>query len=64
MRHALAVAALPFALALAGCAGWQANKGSQAVDINPFAAGTGEPVIRPSNGPGFMDGQPQDMRTR
>ena len=45
-----------------GCAGCQpGGSGSQAVDINPFAAGSGQ-VITPANGPGYMDGEPMDMR--
>ena len=64
MRRGLAVAAVWLSLGAGGCTAWQANKSSQAVDIDPFALGTGNPVIQPSNGPGFVDGQPQDLRTR
>ena len=65
MRYFVAVAVLFLSLTcLEGCTWqWQANKSSEAVDINPFA-GPGEPVISPSNGPGYMNGVPQDMRTR
>jgi hypothetical protein len=65
MRRVLtaAVLLLPFAGA-GGCAAWQANKGSQAVDINPLAVGSGEPVISPSNSYGYLDGVPLDMRSK
>lgn len=46
-----------------GCT-WQANRASQAVDIDPFAIGSGEPVVRPSNSYGYIDGQAQDMRSK
>jgi len=41
-----------------GCAGctWQANDASQAVTYTP---GEG---LRPANGPGYLDGVPQDLR--
>jgi hypothetical protein len=64
MRRFVPLAALLISLFATGCSGWQANRSSQAVDINPFALGTGNPVIQPSNAPGFINGQPQDMRTR
>ena len=52
-------------LFLAGCSGvWQANSASQAVDINPAALGTGNPVFTPSNAPGFINGEPQNLKTR
>jgi hypothetical protein len=62
MRRLLA-AALLLALAGAGCT-WQASRGSQAVDVNPFALGSGEPVFSPAEGPGYSNGVPTDMRTR
>lgn len=40
-----------------GCT-WQANSASQAVTFMP---GEG---LSPANGPGYMNGYPQDMRTR
>lgn len=48
---------------MAGCT-WQANSGSQAVEINPLNYGTGKPVVQPSNMIGYIDGQPQDMRRK
>jgi len=62
MRSAI-VAALLFLFA-GGCEGWQANRSSQAVDINQNAIGTGRPAMQPASGAGFMDGQPQNMRSR
>jgi len=56
MRHILAVATVLISLFAGGCEGWQANRSSEAVDIGPG--------IQPANGPGFMNGQPQDLRTR
>ena len=46
-----------------GCT-WQANHASQAVDVDPFAFGSGQAVFSPANGPGYMSGEAQDMRTR
>jgi hypothetical protein len=37
---------------------WQANSGSQAVTVPPFEG------LRPADGPGYMNGMPQDMRER
>ena len=51
-------------LTLAGCSGWQPTRGSQAVDVDPWAIGAGGQAITPSNAPGFINGEPQDMRTR
>jgi hypothetical protein len=47
----------------AGCT-WQANSGSQAVEINPLNYGTDRPIVQPSNMPGYIDGQPVDMRRK
>ena len=65
MRRLLAASAL-LCLALAGSGGcaWQANRGSQAVDVNPLALGSGEPVLSPSNSVGYTNGEAWDMRTR
>jgi hypothetical protein len=38
------------------------NSGSQAVEFNPFNWGSGEPVAKPSDGYGYADGQPLNMR--
>ncbi len=49
------------------CAGgctWQANKGSDAVEINPLNYGSANPVVQLSNAPGYMNGQAFDMRSR
>jgi hypothetical protein len=64
MRRSVIIAALLISPFAAGCNGLQANKSSEAVDIDLSAIGTGKPAIRPSNAPGFIDGQPQDMRTK
>jgi hypothetical protein len=65
MRDFLAAVALTLSLlGLSGCADWQANKSSQAVDFNPFAIGSGEPVFTPSNDNRYVNGEPLDMRTR
>lgn len=48
MFRVLAVVALLLLLLAGGCA-WQANNASQKVDINPFAWGSGQPVITPSS---------------
>jgi hypothetical protein len=67
MRRLLTAA--PFLLSLtgvcgcAGWSGWQANKGSQAVDFDLGAVGSGQSAITPSNAPGYMNGMPQDMRS-
>jgi len=60
----LAMIILLIPVCLGGCAiqGCQpGGSGSQAVDINPAAFGSGQ-VISPSNAPGYMDGEPMDMR--
>jgi hypothetical protein len=65
MRSSLVAVALLFLLVGAsGCLAWQANKSSQAVGIDPFAMGSGESVFKPSNAPGYVNGDAQDMRTR
>jgi hypothetical protein len=63
MFRILAVLALLLPL-VAGCGIWQANRASQAVDVDPLAFGTGGAVFTPANGPGYMNGEPQDMRRR
>jgi hypothetical protein len=62
MRRLLAVAALILPLVNTGGCSWQgqANRSSQAVDIDPWR----NPAIVPANGPGYVDGVPQDMRTK
>jgi hypothetical protein len=61
MRLSLAVAALVLALAQTGCAdSWQANRSSQAVDFDLW----NDPAFSPANGPGYMDGTAQDMRSK
>jgi hypothetical protein len=50
-------------LLVPGCT-WQANHASQAVNVDPSALGSGRAVFSPANGPGYMDGEPQDMRRR
>jgi hypothetical protein len=60
MRRVLTVAALLLLLVYAGGCTWLANSASQAVDIDPWS----NPVVTPANGPGYVDGAPQDMRTK
>ncbi len=62
MPRLLVVAA--FLCALAGCSGWQANSASEAMDVNPLGALWGEPVFTPANGPGYVNGDSLDMRSR
>jgi hypothetical protein len=64
MRRLLAAVVLLWPLAGVGGCTWQANSSSQAVSINPFALGSGEPVLSPANGPGYRDGEAQDLRTK
>jgi hypothetical protein len=65
MRRLIPIAAaFLLSVAVGGCSyTWQPNASSQAMDINPFA-GSSWPVIAPANGPGYMNGDPQDMRTK
>ena len=62
MRRLLAVAA--FLCTLTGCSGWQANNASEAMDVNPLGFLSGEPTFTPANGPGFVNGDSLDMRTK
>ena len=39
------------------------NNASQAVDINPFAWGSGQQVISPANDPGYVNGESMNMRS-
>ena len=64
MVRVLAVVLVVCPLLCAGGCAWQANSGSQAVDINPLAMFSGDSVFNPASGPGYMDGQPMDMRTK
>ena len=65
MRGTLAaVAVLLFLLGMSGCTDWQASKGSQAVDINPFAIGSAESVLTPSNDNRYMNAEALDTRNR
>ncbi len=47
---------------VAGGCTWQANNSSQGVNIDPFAFGSGQQVISPANGPGYVNGEAMDMR--
>jgi hypothetical protein len=66
MFRILAAMALLLPFVAGGCSfgPWQASNASQAVDINPWAFGSGQPVFSPSNGPGFLNGEAMDMRSR
>jgi hypothetical protein len=63
MFRILAALALLLPFMVAGCT-WQANHASQAVEVNPFAIGSGQAVFSPANGPGYINGEAQDMRRR
>jgi hypothetical protein len=58
---ALTAAALLLPLAGGGCAGWQANKASQAIDFDPSQYGA---MVTPSNSYGYVNGEAMDMRSR
>ena len=60
MLRILVVVTLLLLFVAGGCT-WQANNASEAVTINPFDLGSGH-VVSPANGPGFMNGEPTDMR--
>jgi hypothetical protein len=65
MFRILAVVLLLLPLTVTGCSStWQANRASQAVDINPLAILSGQPVLSPANGPGYINGEALDMRRR
>lgn len=61
MKQSLIISVVLLIVSAVGCT-WQANSGSQAVEINPLNYGSGTPIIQPSNAPGYMDGQPFDRR--
>jgi hypothetical protein len=63
MFRILAARALVLPL-VGGCSfgPWQANNASQAVDVNPWAFGSGQSVFSPSNAPGYLNGEAMDMR--
>jgi hypothetical protein len=52
------------ALGLVGGCGTFWNKGSQALDVNPLAIGSGAPVVTPANDNRFWNGEPMDLRTK
>jgi hypothetical protein len=64
MFRALAiVVCLSLILCAGGCRStWEANHASEAVTIDWSAIGSGQPAITPADGPGYMNGMPQDMR--
>ena len=59
MVRILAVVMLVLLVA-SGCT-FQANNSSEAVTFDPAEFGRGQ-VISPANGPGYMNGEPMDMR--
>jgi hypothetical protein len=63
MFRILAALALLLPFIAGGCT-FQANNASQAVDFNPLAIGSGQSVFSPANGPGYVNGEAQDMRRR
>jgi hypothetical protein len=62
MKYLVAWIGLLIALSVSGCT-WQANRGSDAVDINPFAYGSDTPVIELSKWQGYSNGQ-EGLRLR
>jgi len=62
MKRFLAILMLLFPVVLSGCAGCgpfqPGGSGSQAVDWTPGGG------LQPANGPGYMDGEPMDMRNK
>jgi hypothetical protein len=66
MRRTLSAVVLCVSLAgVWGCSlPWKANKGVQAAELNPVAAGTRNAFFTASNGHASTDANPQDMRTR
>lgn len=63
MHRILAVVVLLLPFVAGGCS-WQANSGSQAVEVNPFAWGSGEQVVSPANSFGCVNGEPLDTRSK
>ena len=63
MFRILVTLALLLPFMACGCT-FQANSASQAVDFNPVAIGSGQSVFSPANGPGYVNGEAQDMRRR
>lgn len=59
--RAAALTATAILLPLGGCAGWRANKSSEAIDFDPSQYGS---MITPSNAYGYVNGQAMDMRTK
>jgi hypothetical protein len=64
MRTVLSSAVLVFIVStVCGCT-WQANRSSEAVQIDPGAIGSGQSVFAPANGWGYVDGEAMDMRSK
>ena len=63
MIRILAVVTFLLLFVTAGCTwGDPANGASQPIEVNPSAWGTGQQVIAPAEGSGFIDGEPLDAR--
>lgn len=63
MRAFIILSAALLLISGMGCT-WQANSGSQAVEINPLNYGSSTPIVQPSNMPGYMNGVPFDQRNK
>jgi hypothetical protein len=66
-RICLAVVVLLAFAILPGCGTTTTDfgiKGGPGFDVNPLAGLVSEPVFRPANGPGYVNGDPQDCRLR
>jgi hypothetical protein len=63
MFRILTVLAALILLTAGGCT-FQANNASEAVTVNPLYVGSGQSVFSPANGPGYINGEAQDMRRR
>ncbi len=59
MKKYLAILILVIPIVASGCAGCQpGGSGSEAVDWTPGGG------LQPANGPGYMNGEPMDARTK
>jgi hypothetical protein len=63
MKYLVVLIGLLIALSVSGCFTWQANRGSDAVDINPLALGSDTPAIQPTTWQGYSNGR-EGLRLR
>jgi hypothetical protein len=65
LRIAVIVSVLLSLIGAGGCSWvWQANNASEGVNIDTSKIGSGQSVFTPANDFGFVNGEPQDMRSR